>query len=136
MVERIKILKNDLTLQDPLGDMKEILWANIIDPINDVWPFIQIIFEHTELVKVATEEIHKTVEELGDKHEEANQLITFLNSRNRYQLDELEIDDRIATIIEIKNVPTKRNLMLNLEKRCQSIQADIEIFMTKYGILR
>jgi len=26
--------------------------------------------------------------------------------------------------------------MLNLEKRCQSIQADIDRFMTKFGILR
>jgi len=85
---------------------------------------------------VAIEEIHKTLEELGDKPEEANQLIEFLNSRNKYQLDELEIEDRIGTIIEIKKVPTKRNLMLNLEKRCQSIQTDIDIFMTKFGILR
>ena len=74
--------------------MKQILWANIIDSINDVWPSIQVIFEQTELVKVATEEIHKTMEELGDNPEEANQLITLLNSRNRYQLDELEIEYR------------------------------------------
>ena len=40
------------------------------------------------------------------------------------------------TIIEIEKVLTKRNLMLNLEKRCQSIQADIDSFMLKYGILR
>jgi len=136
MVERIKVLEKDLTLQDPLGDMKEILWANIIDSINDVWPSIQIIFEQTELVKMATEAIHKTVEELRNKPEEANQLITFLNSKNKYQLDELEIEDRIATIIDIKKVLAQRNLMLNLEKICQSIQAYIDSFMLKYGILR
>ena len=67
---------------------------------------------------MAIEEIHKTVEELGNKPEEANQLITFLNSKNKYQLDELEIDDRTTTIIEIKKFLTKRNLMLNMEKRC------------------
>lgn len=72
MGERIKVLKKDFTLQKPLGDMKEILWANIIDSINDVWPFIQVIFEQTELVKLATEAIHKTMEELGDKPKEAN----------------------------------------------------------------
>lgn len=54
------------------------------------------------------------MEEFGDKPEEANQLITFLNSRNRYHLDELYIEDRMETIIEIKNVLTERNLMLNL----------------------
>jgi len=63
-------------------------------------------------------------------------LIDFLNSRNRYQLDELEIEDRTTTIIEIKKVLTKRNLMINLEKRYQSIQVDIDTFMLKYGILR
>jgi len=118
MAERIKALQKDLTLQEPLGDMKEILWANIIDSINDVWLAIQIIFEQTKLVKMATETIHKTVEELGNKPKETNPLITFLNNKNKYQLDELEIDDRTTTIIEIKKVLTKRNLMLNLEKRC------------------
>jgi len=102
MVERIKVIEKDLTFQDPLGDMKEILWANIIDSINDVWPSIQVIFEQTKLVKVDTKATHKTRVELGGMPKAAKQLITFLNSRNSYQLDELEIDDRIATIIEIK----------------------------------
>jgi len=53
-----------------------------------------------------------------------------------YHLDELEIQDRTTTIIEIKKVLTERNLILNLERRCQSIQADIDSFMLKYGILR
>lgn len=44
MGERIKVLEKELTLQEPLGDMKEILWANIIDSLNDVWPSIQVIF--------------------------------------------------------------------------------------------
>jgi len=87
-------------------------------------------------VKVATEAIVKTREYLGDNLEEANQLITLLNSKNRYQLDELDIEDRTGTIIEIKKVLTKRNLMLNLEKKFQSMQANIDMFMTKFGILR
>ncbi len=81
-------MEKDLTLEKPLGDMKNILWTNIIDSINDIWPSIQVIFEQTELIKVAMEAIQKTKEELGDKPEEANQLIDFLNNRNRYQPDE------------------------------------------------
>lgn len=54
MAERIKSLDKDLTLQELLGDMKEILRADIIDSINVVWPSIQIIFEKTELVNMAT----------------------------------------------------------------------------------
>jgi len=84
MGEKIKVIEKDLKLQQPLGDMKEILWANIIDSLNDVWPSIQVIFEQTKLVKVATEEIHKTREELGDKSKEANELIEILNSKKRY----------------------------------------------------
>ena len=42
-----------LILEKPLKDIKEILWTNIIDSINDIWSSIQIIFEQTELVKLA-----------------------------------------------------------------------------------
>ena len=69
MGERIKVLEKDFRLQHPLGDIKRMLWANIIDYVNDVWPSLQVIFEQTELVKVATKEIYKTMGELGDKPE-------------------------------------------------------------------
>lgn len=36
MAKRIKAIEKDLTLQEPLGDMREIIWVNIIDSINDV----------------------------------------------------------------------------------------------------
>ena len=52
MSERIKVLEKDLTLEKPLGQTKEMLWANIIDSINDIWPSIQVIFEQTELIKI------------------------------------------------------------------------------------
>lgn len=86
MGEKRKILEKDLTLQKPLGHTKEILWANIIDSINDICPSIQVIFEQIELVKIATESIQKVREELGDKPEDANQLIHFLHSKNKYEL--------------------------------------------------
>jgi len=107
MVERIKALEKDLTLQEPLGDLKDILCANTIDSINDVWPSIHIIFEQTEFVKTAIEAIQKKVEELGNKPEEENQLITFLKNKNRHQLDELEIEDRTTAILEIKKARCK-----------------------------
>lgn len=44
MRERIKIIKKYLTLEKPLGQTKEMLWTNIIDSINDIWPSIQVIF--------------------------------------------------------------------------------------------
>ena len=72
MVERIKALEKDLTLQEPLGDMKEILWANIIDSINDVWPSIQIIFEQIELVQNGYRGNPQDRGRIGNKTEEAN----------------------------------------------------------------
>lgn len=38
MGEKIKVLEKYLTLQKPLGQTKEMLQANIIDFVNDIWP--------------------------------------------------------------------------------------------------
>jgi len=87
-------------------------------------------------VKVTLQEIEKNREELGGKPEEAIRLINFLNSRNKHQLEQLNIEDRTATILEIKKVLTKRSLMQGLERKCQNMQEDIDEFMEKFGILQ
>ena len=74
--------------------VKNQLWTKIIESINDVWPSIQVIYEQKDLLKVAQEEIQKTKEELGAKHEQALELIKFLNSKNKQELEEIEIIDR------------------------------------------
>ena len=51
----VKALEKDLTLEKPLKEIKEILWTNIIQSINDVWPSIQIMYEQNDLVKLALE---------------------------------------------------------------------------------
>ena len=66
MSERLKAMEKDLTLKEPLGQAMELLWANIIDFVNDIWPSFQLIFEQTELLKVATDAIKKVKEDLGD----------------------------------------------------------------------
>lgn len=136
LTQQVKTLEKDLTFENPLNDIKKILWTNIINSINDIWSSIQIIFEHIDLVKVALQEIEKTKEELGGKPEEAIRLIKFLNSRNKHQLEQLNIKDRTVTILEIKNVLTKRSLMQGLERKCQNMQEDIDEFMEKFGILK
>src|SRR5699024_17736 len=109
---------------------------NIIDSINDIWPSIQVIFEQTELVKIATEAIQKVKEELENKRGDANRLIHFLKSRNRYELQELNIEDRTIGILEIREDLSKRNPMLNLEGKCHNMQVAIDRFMAKFQILR
>ena len=37
MTNRIKTLEKDLTFEKPLRDIREILWTNIINSINDIW---------------------------------------------------------------------------------------------------
>ena len=121
MDEQIKTLEKDLTFDRPLTEIRKILWSNIIDSINDIWSSIQIIFEQIDLVKLALEEVRKTREELGRKPEEAIRLINFLNSKNRQQLEQLDIEDRTTAILKIKKVLTKRNLMQGLEHKCLSM---------------
>ena len=75
-------------------------------------------------------------EELGDNPEDANILIHFLNSKNRYDLTTLDIWDRTEAIMEVKKVLSKRNLMVNLEGKCHNMQVGIGRFMAKIKILR
>ena len=65
------------------GTSQATLWANIIESVNDIWPSIQVIYEQTDLIKDAGEAIQKIKEELGKKLEEANEIIKFLNSKNK-----------------------------------------------------
>lgn len=59
-----------------------------------------------------------------------------MNYRNREQLEQLGILDRIGTILEIKKVLTKRTLMQNLKKRCQDMQVEINSFMERFTVLQ
>jgi len=86
MNERLKAMEKYLTLKEPLRQTKELLWANIIDYVNDVWPSIQVIFEKIDLTKIATETIQKVKEELGDMPKYATRLIHFLNRKNKSKL--------------------------------------------------
>jgi len=80
--------------------------------MNEIWPNIQVIFEQNELVEKAKEAISTTNLELGDIPATTNRIIKFLNSKNRYELEELGVADRIETILQVKKVLTKKNLIV------------------------
>jgi len=44
--------------------------------------------------------------------EVATKIIKFLNSKDIYELNELGINDRTTTILEMKKIITKKNLIL------------------------
>lgn len=73
---------------------------------------------------------------MADKPRQALKLITFLNIKNRQELEELKITDRIETILEIRKVITKKNLMKQLEEKCENMNTAITRFMVKFTNLR
>lgn len=72
MAQQIKALEKDLTFDETLTEIRNILLTNIIDSINDIWSSIQIIFKQIDLVNPALEEVRNTREELGRNLEEEN----------------------------------------------------------------
>ena len=85
--DRIQNLENELKLAEPLSQAKKKLWANIINSVNDIWPSIQVIMEQKDLIKEASGAIKKVKEELGKKLEETTEIIKFLNSKNKQELE-------------------------------------------------
>jgi hypothetical protein len=68
------------------------------------------------LIQKARGAIEIIKEELGENPTKSTDLIIFLNSKNK-ELEELEIEDKTKTILEIKKVLTMKGLMLKLEEK-------------------
>jgi hypothetical protein len=122
-------------MEKTLSEAKENIWVDINKSMEEIWPSIQIIFEQHELVQKAREAIGKIREELGERPTEATELIRFLNSKNKQELEEMEIEDRTETILEIKKVLTKKGLMLQLEEKAQVMDIGVQIFFSKIEVL-
>lgn len=60
-----------------------------------------------------------------------NKLIKILNSRNRYELEELGVVDRKATILQVKKVLTKKRLNVKLEEKCQNLELLVNRFFNR-----
>jgi uncharacterized UPF0160 family protein len=114
-----------------LVEVKESVWMDITKSMNEIWSMIQIMFEQKELVQRSQQAIEKIREELGEMPTEAAEIIKFLNSKIREELENLQIEDRTETILEVKRVLTKRGLMLQLEEKVQTMDAGMQIFFSK-----
>lgn len=66
---------------------------------------------------------------------EAANIIRFLNSKSRYELEEVGVSDRISTIMEAKKDLTKRNLIDQLEERCETLELQVNIFTNRIEAL-
>jgi len=96
--------------------------------MNEILPSVQIIFEQKELIEKATETIVQGREKLGEMPTKASNIIKFLNSKSKYELEEVGISDRTATILEVKKVLTKVNLIDQLEERCETLEMQVNRF--------
>jgi hypothetical protein len=74
-----------------LAEVKENVWTDITKSINEIWPMIQIMFEQNELLQRRKQAIEKIKVELGDMPTQANEIIRFLNSKTKEDLEELKI---------------------------------------------
>jgi hypothetical protein len=96
---------------------------------------IQIMFEPNEFLQRSKQAIEKIRVELGDMPTQANEIIRFLNSKTREELEELNIEDRTETILEVKRVLTKISLMLYLEEKVQVMDQGVQKFFNKIDAL-
>lgn len=117
-------------LGNKLGLAKEILWEEIIESFKDIQPYFKIIFEEEDLLEKAQEAIETISKEIEDMLEVATQVIKFLNSKDSYQLEELGINDRTTTILEVKKIITKKNLIPQLEEKCNNVNVIVQIFFS------
>lgn len=55
-------------------------------------------------------------------------LITLLNSKSGEELEELDIEDRTFTILEVRKVVSKKNLILQMETKCNNLENTTQRF--------
>jgi len=133
--KRIKELEKELTMSKVITEVKKILWAKIGQSITDKWQYIETIHDQMDLLNRAQAENQRARASLGSMPEIANRMINVLNNRTGLQLATMGIRDRTDTILLIKRVLTLRNYVQTLERKCQDIQAEVNVFVAKIKAL-
>ena len=67
---------------------------------------------------------------------EANEIIRFLNSKTREELEDMKIKDSTETILEVKRVLTKIGLILQLEEKVQNMDVEVQRLFKKIYALK
>jgi hypothetical protein len=119
-----------------LAEAKENIWTDIAKSINETWPMVQIMFEQHDLVLKSKQAIHRIRTELGEMPSVANEVIKFLNSKTKEEMEEWKVEDRIETILKVKRVLTKRGLMLKLEEKAKNMDIGVQRFFSKIEALQ
>ena len=97
---------------------------------------VQIMFEQHDSVLKSRQTIDKIRRELDEIPSAANEIIKFLNLKTKEELEELKVEDRTETILDVKRVLTKKGLMLQLEEKAQNMDIGVQRFFSKIEALQ
>jgi hypothetical protein len=97
---------------------------------------VKIMFEQHDLVLKSRQAIDRIRREPDEMPSAANEIIKFLNSKTKEELEEVKVEDRTQTILEVKGVLTKRGLMLQLEEKAQNMDIGVQRFFNKIEALQ
>jgi hypothetical protein len=92
--QEIKQLQKKIVGGKTLAETKENICMDISKYINEIWPMLKKMFEQHELVLRSREAIDTIKGELGEIPTEANEIINFLNSKTREELEDLKIEEK------------------------------------------
>jgi hypothetical protein len=134
--QELKQLQKHIVVGKTLAEAKETIWMDISKSTNEIWPMVQIMFEQHELVLRSKQTINMVKGEFGEMPTEANEIIKFLNSKTKEEQENLKIEDRTETILEVNRVLTKRGMMLQLEEKSQIMESGVQRFFSKIETLQ
>ena len=89
-----------------------------------------------DLIGQAQTEIQRAKTVLGNRPEQANKLIDFLNRQDKEELAAIGVNNRTEAILTAKKVLTLRNYVQTVERKCYEIQAEVEEYKLKMGMLQ
>jgi len=92
--QELQKLQKQSVASKTLIEGKENIWRDISKSINEIWPMVQILFEQKELVQRSRQAIEKIKGDLGEMPTESTQIIRFLNSKTKEELEDLNIEYR------------------------------------------
>lgn len=92
--------------------------------------------EQIELLGQAQVETQRARTALGNKPEQANRMIHFLNNQTKEELVALNINSRTDVVLTVKKVLTLRSFVQTVERECQQMQAEVDNYKLKMGTLQ
>jgi len=134
--DKIKALEKELKLENALAEIKRILWSRIDLSLTRQWKSIKIVHEQMELIGQAHFETQKARTALGNRPEQANRMINFLNNQTKEELAAVNIINRTDVVLTAKKVLTLRNFVQTVERKCHEMQAEVDEYKLKMGALQ